>query len=338
MKATIHLWLLLLMMTLFAHNVKTENNTAHYELTTIPSESFSHNDKLLSSFCQPLKFTRSGIRCFFRHVFSRQEYAEEFLPHNFCHLVEFLEFGLDSNQDMAYMQSTFRLFCNKVKHCNYVSPDAYCNLLDKLPKILDSYFVKKPSSLFTEAKNSIKRTLYTMFLSNFAYFKQDPDAFLDEAASTIIQELNKSSFTQTHVNQEQLRQNIIRFLDITLNKVIWSPLDQEEVWTSVKSIGKRLEELHNCSLVNQDELDDLFQSLISRFVHFLDLTGSELPLDLIQNIRDDIHHGKLLMLTLEESEEFIESKVDRLRRALEETEAKILAKNRGIVTDLLPKI
>lgn len=334
MKAKVTLWLLLLMMTLFIHNVKPEE--IHYDINTTSEEYLNESDMLFNAFCQPLKFTRSGIRCFLRHSFSRSEYAEEFLPHNFCHFIEFLEFGKDSHQNNVYVQSTIRLFCNKVKACSYVSADAFLNVVERLPKLLESYFVKKPMSLLTEARNTIKRTLYTLFLSKFSYFKQDPDNFFDEVSGDIIEALNNSSFVQEHIDKEQLRQTVMRFLDLTLNKVIWSPLDQDEVWTSVKEISHQLEKLQETSIINQDELDDLFQSLIYRFIHFLELAGSELSLDLLQKIRDDIHHGKLLFLTLEEQEEFVEAKADRLRKALDATEAKILARKRGIITEVLP--
>jgi hypothetical protein len=336
MKSKITQWLLLLMITFFAHNVKPEEKK-HYDITTTKSEYITESDMLFNALCQPIKFTRSGVRCFLRHSFSREEYAQEFLPHNFCHFIEFLEFGKNSHQNNVYLQSTIRLFCNKVKACSYVSADAFLNLIERLPKLLESYFVKKPTSLLAEAKNTIKRTLYTLFLSKFSYFKQDPDNFFDEVSGDIIEALNNTTFIQDHIDKEQLRQTLMRFLDITLNKVIWSPLDQDDVWTSVKDIASRLQSLHESTIINQDEMDDLFQSLINRFIHFLELAGSDLSLELIQKIRDDIHHAQLLFLTLEEQEEFIESKADRLRKALEVTETKILAKKRGIITDVLPK-
>jgi len=324
------------MITLFSHNVKPQDKK-HYDIQTSRHEYVNEADMLFTAFCQPIKFTRSGVRCFLRHSFSREEYAQEFLPHNFCHLIEFLEFGKDSHQNNVYVQSTIRLFCNKVKACSYVSADAFLNIIERLPKLLESYFVKKPTSFLVDAKNTIKRTLYTLFLSKFSFFKQDPDNFFEEVSGDIIEALNNTAFVQEHIDKEQLRQTIIRFLDIALNKVIWSPLDQDEVWTSVKEIAQRLNNLHEVAIINQDELDDLFQSLVSRFMHFLELAGSDLSLELLQKIRDDIHHGHLLFLTLEEQEEFIESKADRLRKALAATEAKILARNHGIITEVLPR-
>ena len=195
------------------HSVQAKENRTdnQYLIETIHEEYLSDSDKLLDTFCRPVKFTRSGMRCFLKHSFSRREYAEEFLPHNFCHFIEFLEFGKDSNQNNMYIQSTIRLFSNKVKSCRYVCADAVDNLLERLPNLLKTYFDKKPASLFTEVQNSIKRILYTTFLSKFSFFKQDPDNFFDELSSDIIETFGNSSFVQMHIDREQLRQSVIRF-------------------------------------------------------------------------------------------------------------------------------
>ena len=314
---------------LFIHNVKTEDN--QYFIDPVQEEYLCESDKILESFCMPLKFTRSGIRCFLKHTFSREEYAEEFLPHNFCHLIEFLEYGNHSEQNNLYIQSTIRLFTNKVKACNYVSADAFFNVIERFPTLLKNHFVKKPPSLLADAQNAIKRILYTTFLSKFSFFKKDPDSFFEDLSGDIAEALHNSSFVQTQVDLELLRQGIIKFLEITLNKVIWTPLDQDEVWTSVKAISFKLEELVDHAIINQDELDDLFQSLLERFIHFLDLAGSELSLNLINTINNEIDEGKVLFLTLEEQEEFITPKAERLRKALEKTETKILARAQGII-------
>jgi hypothetical protein len=329
MKAKAFSIFLFMVPALFIHNVKTEDN--QYIIDTIPEKYLCESDKILESFCLPLKFTRSGIRCFLQHTFSRKEYAEDFLPHNFCHLIEFLEYGNQNNQNNVYIQSTIRLFSNKVKACQYISADAFLNVIERFPALLKNHFVKKPTSLLTDAKNAIKRMLYTAFLSKFSFFKNDPDSFFDDLSGDIAEALHNSSFVQTHIDLELLRQGVIKFLEITLNKVIWTPLDQDDVWTSVKAISLKLEDLAHQDIINQDELDDLFQSLVERFIHFLDLAGAELSLNVIKIINQDIDEKTLLFLNLEEQEEFISPKAERLLKALEKTETKILARTQGII-------
>ncbi|MEX0940275.1 MAG: hypothetical protein WDZ41_02865 [Candidatus Babeliales bacterium] len=313
---------------LFIHNAKANSN--QYFIDSVNESSLTETDEALNLFCIPIKFTKSGIKCFLKHTFSRNEYSE-FLSHDFFHLIEFLQYGKDSHQNTIFLQSTIRLFCNKVKGCNYVSADAFSNTIERFPALLETYFVRKPTSIFTEAKNTIKRLLYSTFLSKFVFFKEDPDNFFDGLSGDIIEALNNTSFIQKHIDNEQLRQSVLKFLEITLNKVIWTPLDQEEVWHSVKNISYKLEELEKSNIINQDELDDLFQSLLCRFIHFLDIAGSDLSTDAIALIKKDIDEGKLLFLTLEEQEEFIEPKIARLKRTLQMVETRIIAQSRGLV-------
>jgi hypothetical protein len=93
-------------------------------------------------------------------------------------------------------------------------------------------------------------------------------------------------------------------------------------------------ELKDQGIINQDDLDDLFKSLLERFCHFLDLAGSDLSMDVINSIKQDIVAGKLLFLELEEQEDFIETKAERLQRALLLTEAKVRARSFGIISEV----
>lgn len=326
--------LLSLLCTFFSHNVKTEDN--QYYIETSYDNPYAQQDELVRSFCKPIKFTRTGVRCFLRHSFSHRAYTEYFLPHNFCHMVEFLEFGKDSHQNSAFLLSTLRLFSNKVKACCYVTAEAFSDLLDRLPNLVQVHFVKQPTSLMTEVRNIVKNALYSMFLNKFSFFKEDPDEFFDELSGTILQEIASSDFVQHQVDKEQLRQAVIRFLELTMNKIIWSPLDSEDVWISVKTIADQFTDLKNDGVINEDELNDLFQSLIEQFIHFLALAGSELPLEVIDMIQQDIDKEELLLFTLEEQEEYIETKANRLKAALDETAAKIHARSQGIITEMLP--
>lgn len=320
-------------LTLTIHSIKASAPVQDdcFVETNVFSPVDTDKDAIVKLMCSPISFTQPGLRKFLRDAFSREEYAEEFLPHNFCHLLEFLEFGKDSKQNNLYIQSTLRLFGNKIKCCAYVSSDAFASLLERLPDLLEARLVKQPTSLLIEAKNTIKRILYTVFLSKFSYFKQDPEGFFDDLSSEILHNLNGTQFVQQHVENEQLRQQVIRFLELNLSKIIWSPEDQQDVWISVKDIAEKLEMLYTCNIVDQDELDDLYQSLVGRFIQFLDLAGANLSIDTLRIIQEDINASNLLFLTLDEQEEYIPSKVERLQKALEHTQARIIAQQQGII-------
>ena len=103
---------------------------------------------------------------------------------------------------------------------------------------------------------------------------------------------------------------------------------------SVKVIAKNLTTLKEHNIINQDDLDDLFKSLLERFCHFLDLAGSDLSVEVIQKIKEDIASGNLMFLELEEQEDFMETKSERLGRSIIQTEAKVRARSYGIITEV----
>ena len=184
--------------------------------------------------------------------------------------------------------------------------DELNKLLEKFPMILECHFVKTPVSLVSEVKMACKRIMYDLFLSKFGFFKNDPDSFFDDLSASLLQEFTKSQYMQTTLDKEQVRQQVIRFLEIALNKVLWSPYDEQEVWIHVKRTSEYLHQLLGTSILNADDLDDLYQSLIARFIYFLDLAGSELNLETIDMIKADILEKRLLLFTLKEQEDFIE--------------------------------
>lgn len=89
-------------------------------------------------------------------------------------------------------------------------------------------------------------------------------------------------------------------------------------------------------IINQDELDDLLKSLVERFVYFLELVGSDLSLETIEAIKQELEESTLVLNMVDEQEEFLETKIERIKSALLETEAKIHARQRGIITEVIP--
>ena len=75
--------------------------------------------------------------------------------------------------------------------------------------------------------------------------------------------------------------------------------------------------------------------LLESSCKFLDLAGSELSLTVIETIKEDVISNEMLMFEFEEQEQMIETKRERLLDVLMETEAKIEARMRGIITDIV---
>ena len=154
---------------------------------------------------------------------------------------------------------------------------------------------------------------------------------IDDLSEDILEEI-QGNFYETPFRQEQFRQSIIRFLEIALNKIIWYPSDGQDTWKSVKLFAHQIYKLHQTDIIDEDELDDFYKSLLERFCYYLDMHGSGISLKTLAIIRSDITSKKLHFLELEEQEAYLEPKPERLKRALIIAEAKIHAHAQGIVT------
>ena len=321
--------LFLLLLFFFIPNVKAESN--HFSMTQ-SGKTYYEEPNALTLFYLPIKFTRSGIRCFLKHVFNRPEYATEFLPYNFTHVLQFLEYGKKTEQTAVYMQSIIRLFYNKIKATHFITSYALHEFLEPLPNFIQDHCAPQEiSTIFTQIKISVKDLLYKTFLKRFSFFKKNPDEFFDELSEDILEEI-QGNFYETPLRQEQFRQSIIRFLEIALNKIIWYPSDGQDTWKSVKLFAHQIYQLHQTDIIDEDELDDFYKSLLERFCYYLDMHGSGISLKTLAIIRNDITSKKLHFLELEEQEAYLEPKPKRLKRALIIAEAKIHAHAQGIVT------
>jgi len=324
-----HTSFFLLFLFSFILNVKADSN----QFKLLQSEETCYEEPgALTVFYLPIKFTRTGIRCFLKHAFNRPEYATEFLPYNFTHIVQFLEYGSKTEQSIIYMQSIVRLFYNKLKATHFITSYALHEFLKPLPRLLQTYCTYQQSNnFFSQLKTSLNDLFYTSFLKGFSLFKKNPDAFFDDLSESILEEV-RDNVTDNHLDHEQFRQSIIRFLEITINKLIWCPSDGIDSWKSVKLFAYQFEKLHEADIIDEDELDDFYRSLVERFCYFLNVHGSSITLETVEIIRKEIASKKLHFLKLEERETYLETKSKRLERALLTTEAKIHAHAQGIVT------
>ena len=137
---------------------------------------------------------------------------------------------------------------------------------------------------------------------------------------------------EEEVTVEQLRQTVIRFLEIAISKLVWSPEDEIQTWDSVKKIASQLANLMEYNIIDDiNDIDDLFWSLIHRYCFLLNISAVDMPLSFYEKIQEDLAAQQPLLLALEEQEDFIESKSACLYRTLATSKAKRFAYDRGIV-------
>ncbi len=282
-------------------------------------------DKKLSIFFTNIEFTHSGITAFFNHTFNRKDYGTEFLPHNFSHLTQFIEYAQQAKQSKEFTEGVLRLFNQKLKISPYVSAPAFDRMLTQTAPYFEHQLAQQKFSLWQEIKDSLMDT----FKTRFSFLQENPLGFFEDISKEIAEKVTVQMTTP-----DRVRFTLLRLLTSSCDKLIWSPHDQEKTWESFKSIGATIEQLHKKKVI-PDELDanDLYWSLVERYAYFMDLVGSDLSLATCLKIRADIQEHAISWLEAPEQEAALQTKIERLAEAVIQTETKIRARQQGLITD-----
>jgi hypothetical protein len=266
------------------------------------------------------------------------EYVSDILGGNFDYFIQLLAHGKATNQSRSYTRSVVKLFSNLLKGTQWVNAYAFSDMLTQLPDLIKDHFVLYRTNIILRNaaladadtldrfNASVSTLLYTKFNNEYDSFRRDPAAFLDEITYQIIE------IAEEEVTIEQLRQNVIRFLETAIGKLVWSPKDEIKTWQSVKKIALQLANLMENNIIDDiNDLDDLYWSLIHRYCFLLDINATEMPVSFYEEIQQDLIAQQPLLVTLEEQEEFIERKAECLVRVLARSKAKRAAFDRGIL-------
>lgn len=252
-------------------------------------------------------------------------------------LESLLDHGNRTNQSALYAQSCIKLFSNVVKGTHYINAHTFCTFLEQINKHMAPYFSHTLSReylrtnaqdmhMYDRFKATVNSMLYVKFSSEYDSFKSEPELFLNTIALHIL------DIMQEEVQIEKLRNTLVRFLELAIGKLVWSPDDQEKTWHSVKDISLSLAALFENSILDDvNDLDDLFWSLIHRYSFFLELTGSMLQESFYTHVKHALRDENLLILTLQEQDDFVESKAHYLQRVLFQAEVKSRAYQKGIL-------
>lgn len=260
-----------------------------------------------------------GVRSFLKDIFNSPAYVEEFLPNNFTHMVEFLHHGNQTGKDKLYIKSVIRLFSNKIKASSYINAYAFSDMLAELPSLLERHFMVKSENTLNSLKDIIYEMQYASFKDQFPEFKANPESFLSKLSAEIE-------------DAAELRKLMSVFLEVCLNKLIWSPQDQMATWQSAKTIADQLAILYNRTIITDiEDLNSLCITLLERYCLFLDIAGTHIDISTYEQIKDDMNCCRTPLLDLEEQESALETKAQRLMRCLIELEAKARAREKGMV-------
>ena len=264
---------------------------------------------LFSYFLRPIDFSKEGITHYFKYTYNHEKYTE-YLPYNFSHMIQFLEFGQIHNQNEAYAKSIIKLFLQKIKGCDFINSYSLITAMPKLGEALTPYLAKKEASFLQELQKSLKTRFSTIFSTYYSYFQKNPDAFLEALAEQIAKKTNEVQ-TQQHVDVEQIRKDILRFLETCISKLVWAPQDGYDAWIAINDLATQTELFLEKKLISDvDAFDDICWSLIHRFCYFIDVSAEDISQETFIQIINDMHNEKLVLLQIEEQESVMTTKKD----------------------------
>lgn len=310
------------------HDTLPTSTTSSKEPTNISIPKITSTSDLLQTFLQPVEFSRHGINTFFTTVFNSSLYTERFLGSCFIHVTDFLDHGKKHNKPYSYYESVFNLFHHRLKEGSWVNPYAALVFLDQLPEYIETM----PDQYYQKLTQTLKAELEKKLNDRAFLLKDRSDQFYQEAAEHMVTTFKTIERDGT---LKDVQRSITLFLEGVLNKIIWNPQEQVDIWKSIKLIAQKVEQLRIYGCIGTaDEVNRLLWSLLYRFGYFIECTGGGLPLEFYQNIREDLQKDKPSFLTLEESEEWLTSKEKYLESVLMKGEIKAFAYKQGILSDI----
>ncbi len=257
------------------------------------------------------------------------QYRQDVLPSYFGDLSQLLKYGTATKQSPEYAQNVLSLFSKLLKGSEYVNSYVFSDLIKDLPDLLKHYFnsyqiesagtllLASDLDMLERLERTVSHLVFNKFTQDFDTCKKNPKKFLDDLSKRLVMA------TTQEVNMELLRQMLIRFLEVGLSKLIWSPKDADKSWESVKTISHQLASLMEYNIIGDlNDLDELYWSLLHRYRYFIELHSTDISLSFYQKLKSEITSKKLMLLELEEQETFIESKASCLLHAVLTQEAK----------------
>jgi hypothetical protein len=195
-------------------------------------------------------------------------------------------------------------------------------LLKELPKPL------KEISTHNTLEDDIEQVLRNELLNHFSTLKRAPDEFIANTSRKI-----KNNCMQAADRKARLSTSIMRFLEQALNKIIWNPHENLDIWRSVTLICSYLENIHDHALLDTPHFNQLLWSLLYQFGYFIECTGGQLPDECYKTIEQDLRGNKLTWLTYPELDKHLITKKEYLEKVISFGRLKKYSAERGILAE-----
>jgi len=279
---------------------------------------------------------------FIKKIYNQKSYAGE-LSQNAGHILQFFDLSNELNLGLDAIYVSTRLFYNKMKAAEVIDDGMIIQLLDATPHYLERHFTSYEEVGSQADLNYVRKHLENMILSKFTsqinVFRSQPDLFVANLAGDLAAYYHeeatrtKKAFAKQEA-MDRLRNLLIRFYELALNKIMWNPQQPDRVWSSFTTIAQGLQMLGEYGIVrHMDDLDDLLWSLTNRFCYFLDLAGSNMPLTFYEEMEKDLESRVIYFLEYREQDEGIATKKDLLSDAIMQAKARAIAyEKKGLIS------
>lgn len=287
-------------------------------LTTLPSpQDVSHEEMVLSFFLEPIQFTKDGIERYFKYMYNHEQYPQ-FLAHDLSHMLQLLDYGVKSNNSYAYASAVIHLFSQKIKCTQYVNAYGQHEFLEHFAQNVLPY-LQKPgaqSTFVEKAQKTIKDYLSSMMSKYFSFMQKQPDEFLD-VVSEQVAKINYAKNLDEAVQDEHLKKDIVKFLDLLATKTMWDVQELDMVWINMHAISQVWYQLFEKNIINDvQDYNDLCWSLMTRFCHLVEISKDEIDVLQIQNIIQDIESKEYILFYTQEVEDAVTTKKEYMLRTL----------------------
>jgi len=238
---------------------------------------------------RPVEMHRTGVSTFFSEVFNMHGFGS----YSCGPLVDFLRFSCQTKDPLAFTLRIMDLFHVRMKEATWLNPyDVYrvlCTLHDDIAPLVRTALDMR----CIEAE----KALYKALLTGFRDLKHNPQSFIHDVVVDILAIADSSEVYR-------LRTLCISMVGSMLDKLIWSPADQEDVWRSVNDLAEVLYDLHTANLIpDSPTLNHCLWSLLYRFSYLIENMGEELSPATYAIMKRDLIEGNSILFSFPDDRE-----------------------------------
>ncbi len=281
-------------------------------------------------------FFSHALSPFINTTYNQANYAD-ILSRDGRHVTEFLAL---SNQYTFTTEQTYtglRLFHNKFKEVTLIDDTVMDVILKTLPVELERHFPLNPlhSAKQKSPAKMVENIILTEFTDHLSKPKTSTEQFFSELSHTLATSLKDVGANDTTEMRNRLRSLVIKFVDLLLSKTVWYAQHSESIWPSVLQAAQSISLLCSKTIINHlDDADELYTTLTSRFIWFIQQCGSQLPVAWFDAIENDISNGLVPFLETAPLDEGIKSQKQLLLSALAHGKARSIAhQTHGLIID-----